>query len=65
MRMASPKAAGLSWEITWLAFALYAHLQVGNELVAVVIPGPVSGDLAAHFALLFLNRKLLKQLHCN
>lgn len=51
MRMASPKATGLSWEITWLAFALYAHLQVGNELV--VISGPVSGDLAAHFALLF------------
>lgn len=51
MRMASPKASGLSWEITWLAFALYAHLQVGNELV-VVIPSPVSGDLAAHFGLL-------------
>lgn len=53
MRMAGPKATGLSWEITWLAFALYAHLQVGNELVAVVIFGPVSGDLAAHLALLF------------
>ncbi|XP_057238018.1 ADAMTS-like protein 3 [Malurus melanocephalus] len=29
--MASPKAPGLSWEITWLAFALYAHLQTGAE----------------------------------
>lgn len=53
MKMASPKAAGLSWEITWLTFALYVHLQVGDELIAVVIPGPVLGDLAAHFALLF------------
>ncbi|KAF4792922.1 hypothetical protein TURU_117459 [Turdus rufiventris] len=31
MRMASPKASGLSWEITWLTFALYVHLQAGAE----------------------------------
>ncbi|XP_026712235.1 ADAMTS-like protein 3 isoform X1 [Athene cunicularia] len=29
--MASPKAAGLSWEITWLALAVYAHLQTRAE----------------------------------
>lgn len=51
--MASPKATGLSWEITWLALALYAHLQVGNELIAVVIISPISGPLLHNCALLF------------
>lgn len=55
--MASPKATGLFWEITWLAIAIYAHLQVGNDLVAIVMPGPLSDDLAAHFELLFFNQK--------
>lgn len=55
--MASPKATGLFWEITWLAIAIYAHLQVGNELVAVVMPGPLSDDLAEHFELLFFKEK--------
>lgn len=51
--MASPKATGLFWEITWLAVALCAHLQVGNELIA----GPLSDDLAARFELLFFKQK--------
>ncbi|XP_074901238.1 ADAMTS-like protein 3 isoform X1 [Buteo buteo] len=29
--MASPKATGLFWEITWLAIAIYAHLQTRAE----------------------------------
>lgn len=55
--MASPKATGLSWEITWLAIAICAHLQVGNELVAIVMAGPLSDDLAVHFELLFFKQK--------
>lgn len=51
MRMASPKATGLFWEVIWLAIAIYAHLQVGNELVATAVLG-VSDDLATNFQLL-------------
>lgn len=55
--MASPKATGLFWEITWLAIAVYAHLQVGDKLVAIVMHVPLSDDLAAHFELLFFKWK--------
>lgn len=57
--MAVPKATALSWEITWLAIALYAHLQVGNGLVAIVVFGPLSDD-AAYSELLSLKHKIIE-----